>query len=439
MTRKVSADSAAVEAWLEGSFDKLESSPFSQYLREKDFLNTAIAFDKKQEPATLQNDPNGGIRKLGYRPALDGLRGIAWIAVFLGHVQPFSRLAPADSGMFVFFALSGFLITQLLLAENEREKHVKLFNFIKRRMIRLLPALVAFLLVWFLVVSIFMGSAWLTTVPQGGPGRSFSPALAVEGVLASLTYFMNWVEIYHSFGGYVPIGHIWSLAVEMQFYVVWAVALVLLLRYGKRVALWTALLGAMAANVEAIVLMHSGDAGLRVYMGTDIRAGALLGGATAAILWSYSSCNLKNSKTLSTASWISVGVILWSTYAFTRDTLSVAQQVAWPLDAVACAVVVIYMVEKENGLLARWTRSPWVRYIGKRSYALYLWHYVWLTWFRSLGFVGIVAGLLMSLISAELSFRFVEAPAVRWSKRRSRVAPVFGSEGLMDSLELANS
>lgn len=401
-------------------------------------MDTAVIPYEKEALSPLRTEARSGIRKLGYRPALDGLRGIAWIAVFLGHVQPFNRLDPADSGMFIFFALSGFLITQLMLAENERENHVRLLSFMKRRVIRLLPALVAFLLVWFIVANIFMGSAWLTTVPQGGPSRSFSPTLAIEGIIASLTYVMNWVQIYHSFGGYVPIGHIWSLAVEMQFYVVWAVALSLILRRSKRLALWAASLGAIAANVEAIWLMNAGDAGLRVYMGTDIRAGALLGGATAAILWSYSRFDFKNSKIFSVASWISVAVIFWSTYAFTRGSLSISQQLAWPLGAAACAIVVIYMVEKDGGPLARWAMSPWIRYVGKRSYALYLWHYVWLTWFRSLGFIGVVAGLLMSLISAELSFRLVEAPVVKWSKRGSRTIDEITPESFAASAELAN-
>ncbi len=362
-------------------------------------------------------------RKLGKSPPLDGLRGIAWSLVFLGHVQPLSFLDPADTGMFIFFALSGFLITQLAVSEFAVSGRINFAAFLRRRLVRLLPALVVFLSAWFLVAAFFMRSPWLTTVPQGGPSRTMHPLGAIEGIAASIGYVMNWIEIFHLFSGYVPIGHIWSLAVEMQFYLLWVSALMVLLRFGRRAALWAAACGSILASVEVILLVNAGAHGLRIYMGTDTRMGALLGGAAAALIWSNADLNLKNSKILSLLAFTGVATICWSAYAFGEPAHSVPAQLVWPLTAAAVSAVVFYLVDRPWTLLGRLSSGRTIRYIGRRSYALYLWHYVWLTWFRDLGLLGVVAGFGMSLVSAELSWRFVEQPAARWS------APNVSKEG----------
>lgn len=359
------------------------------------------------------------IRKLGRRPGLDGLRGLAWLSVFIGHVQPFTSVDPADTGMFVFFGLSGFLITQLLIEEYQSRHTIALREYFKRRLVRLFPALVTFLAIWFIVVCLFDGSTWLSTVPQGGGSQFFSIKVALEGVVASLSYLINWIEIDRIFTGYVPIGHIWSLAVEMQFYVFWAIALGLLLRYGKRTVFWTAAVGSVAASAEAIWLMHHGAIGLRVYMGTDVRAGSLLAGAAAALIWSNSKVDFASSKVFSMLSLSAGAVVFWSMFAFRDPTFSIAQQAAWPLTEVACAILVVYLVERPYRMGGMWSVNPVMQYLGKRSYALYLWHYVWLTWFASMGIPGVFAALGMSIVSAELSWRFVEQPVSLWYKKKS--------------------
>lgn len=383
-----------------------------------------------QSRVGIQHLENGNLepKKMGRRPGLDGLRGLAWLSVFVGHIQPFSSIVPADTGMFIFFGLSGFLITQLLVEEQVFRGSICLGEFFKRRLVRLLPALMLFLAFWLLVVWIFLGSAWLTTVPEGGPSRSLTLPVALQGVAASLSYFMNWAEIFKVFNGYVPIGHIWSLAVEMQFYLAWAFILVFLIRRSQKVALWFAVLGSFAASIEAIWLMHIGDSGLRIYMGTDVRAGSLLAGAAAAMIWSRTRADFRNSKVLKISAMISALEILWSIQAFADPTFSISQQLAWPLTSIACAIVVVYMVELPHSKWGRWALHPVMQYIGKRSYGLYLWHYVWLTWFRSLGFLGVLMALGMSLISAEMSWRVVEKPVSDWFRRKraakkTQVAP----------------
>lgn len=364
----------------------------------------------------MDNSRKGRVRGLGHRPVLDGLRGVAWAAVFLSHANIVSKYALSDTGMFLFFGLSGFLITQIIVSEYSSTGSVKFRQFLKRRALRLIPALFGFLLVWFCVVMVFRGSSWLTTVPDGGPGQYLGIQTALEGVLASLSYFMNWAIIFNLFAGYVPIGHLWSLAVEMQFYIVWATLLIFLLRFGRKAAFWTAATLSTLSCLEAIFLMHIGQSGLRVYMGTDIRAGSLLAGSAAALIWSNTNFNFEKSRILGVAAFFSVVTIVWSVSAFRQPTFSLSQQLAWPLTSIASAVLVVYLIERSNSFLGRWMSKPIPRYLGRRSYALYLWHYVWLTWLRDLGFLGLVAGLVMSLVSAELSWRLIERPVLEWRK-----------------------
>ena len=189
-------------------------------------------------------------------------------------------------------------------------------------------------------------------------------------------------------------------------------------------------------NAEVVEVGHAkgntlyqlGDSGLRIYMGTDVRAGSLLAGAAAAMIWSRTRTDFSTSKVLKIAALISAIEILWSMYAFADPTFSISQQLAWPLTSIACAVAVIYMVELPHGRGGRWALHPVMQYIGKRSYGLYLWHYVWLTWFRGLGLLGVVMALGLSLLSAEMSWRLIEKPVSDWfrhkrEEKKTQLAP----------------
>lgn len=223
---------------------------------------------------------------MGHRPALDGIRGIAWTVVFFSHALtlPF---AIGQVSMFVFFSLSGFLITVLLLEERSKTGRVSLRNFFARRALRLLPALGFFLAVWLLVVLATRGHApWTTTVPGGGTGTGTSPWAALEGVGAALLYVTNWAEIASWFSGYVPLGHLWSLAVEEQFYLLWSPVVVLLLAHRRRVLVGWAAVAAAAASFLDVALRDGHGVSLTLDMSTDTRAGAFLVGAALAVAWS---------------------------------------------------------------------------------------------------------------------------------------------------------
>lgn len=152
-------------------------------------------------------------------------------------------------------------------------------------------------------------------------------------------------------------------------------------------------------------------------MGTDTRAGALLGGASAALAWSNSKVGLRKSRLFSLSVLAAIAVIILSIYALARPESSLLKELAWPTTAFAASVIMVYLVDRPMSFLSRLLARRTIRYLGKRSYGLYLWHYVWLTWFRDMGFSGIVFGLTMSLISAELSWRLVEKPTYGWRAR----------------------
>jgi len=362
-----------------------------------------------------------GLRRLHHTPALDGLRGVAWAAVFLTHAGIFSWLAGGQTAMFVFFGLSGFLITALVVNEFDARGGVSLRHFFGRRARRLAPALLVFLGVWLGVVAVFGTRPWIRSIPGGTPGRAEPLHVALQGVGAGASYLTNWFDIFHVFTGYVPLGHLWSLAVEEQSYLVWAPLLVVLLRWDRRSAVVAALGLAALSLIEvfALELTHHGYGGDRMYMGSDTRSAAFLVGGAAAVTWTHGGLarwgrRLPNAVLTTTALVLLVTAVLWMQKADGPWRYGLT----WTAATVGGPLLVLALVTGSGGL-SRLLSGAVVTYLGRRSYALYLWHYAWLTWLRSLGWTGIVLALGLTLACAELSWHLVEA---RLLARRRPVA-----------------
>ncbi|HWW54174.1 MAG TPA: acyltransferase, partial [Acidimicrobiales bacterium] len=213
-----------------------------------------------------------------YLPAIDGLRALAVIAVVAYHLGlPWAR--GGFLGVDLFFVLSGFLITGLLLREREQTGRIDLGHFYARRARRLLPAL-------FLVLAAV--STWVAatgTTPDLTSVRS--------DALAALAYVANWrLVLSHSgyfaqFSAPSPLRHAWSLAIEEQYYLVWPILLLGLMRLGRgsrrATVLATLVLAVLSASAMA-VMYHPGADPSRIYYGTDTRAFELLVGALLALL-----------------------------------------------------------------------------------------------------------------------------------------------------------
>ena len=362
---------------------------------------------------------------LGHRPPLDGLRALAFLGVFVGH----GELVPGgDSGavaMFLFFALSGFLITSLLVGERWTTGTVSLRRFFGRRALRLLPALFLFLAVWLVVMAVFGHDSWATSVPQGGPGGPEPFSTALHAAAVSAAYFMNWAEVLRMFGHYVAIGHVWSLSVEEQFYLVWAPIVAVVVAWRLRGVVVAALVLAAGSLAEVPLLYHGGAGELRVYMGTDTRAAAFLLGAALAVLWCRGTLRwLRRPAAAVAIAGLGALVLLWAASPLSGPgavlgprTETAVFLARWYACSAAAPVLVVAAASVEVGPLWRALSGDTLTYIGRRSYALYLWHYVWLTWMRSLGLVGVVGALVASFACAEASWQLVERRALAHKRR----------------------
>lgn len=300
-----------------------------------------------------------------YWPSLDGVRGVAIAAVIAFHL---GYLGGGFVGVDIFFVLSGFLITSLLLSEQAASGTIRLGAFWARRARRLLPALL--LLVFALGVYALAGG------PGVVPSQLRSPAVA------TLLYFANWQQVVagHSyFAQYQainPLMHTWSLAVEEQYYLVWPLLFVGLVYLGRRrsrraLVIGTALLATASAlwmGVAAHVLGPN-----RAYLGTDTRMWELLVGGLGAMA-------LQSAAPTRRPAWWSAATVL----AVGGVALGIALGAgppAWMWDGglvaiAACAlVVVVGSVRHPGGPVARLLALAPLRGLGRISYSLYLWHW----------------------------------------------------------------
>ena len=229
-----------------------------------------------REHVTTSADPRAPA--IAYQPALDGLRGVAVLAVLLYH-GGVTWMRGGFLGVDLFFVLSGYLITTLLFVEWGRRRSIDLIAFWIRRARRLLPALAL------LVIGVMAYAAVVAGASEAGRIRG-------DG-LASIFYVANWRFVasgqsyFDQFTTPSPLRHMWSLAIEEQFYLLWPVVVLALLKWRPSLRLFERLFagGAIVSAVLMAVLYHPGDDPSRVYYGTDTRAQALLvGGTLAAIL-----------------------------------------------------------------------------------------------------------------------------------------------------------
>jgi peptidoglycan/LPS O-acetylase OafA/YrhL len=350
---------------------------------------------------------------------LDGLRAVAVLAVVFYHLN----VGWASGGLLgvgVFFVLSGYLITDLLLAERERTGTVALGRFWLRRARRLLPAL------WVMLVVVTLWIAFLAPAQLG----------ELRGaLLAALLYVSNWwyafqhVSYFASFGPPSPLGHLWSLAVEEQFYVLWPLLLVLALRFLPRreLLIGLAVLGAVASAWAMAVMFQPGSDPTRVYEGTDTRAFQLLIGAALAVALPSRRLTAPI-PALRRRAFDAMGVIGLAVIVAMVMSSNEYQPFLYRGGMVVLAfatVAVIAALVHPSTLLSRALGAEPLRWIGTRSYGIYLWHYpiIVLTtpvdggtapWLAVLQ-VGATLGV------AELSWRFVEQP-IRLHGFRSVIA-----------------
>ena len=342
---------------------------------------------------------------------LDGVRALAVLAVLTFHEQ-LSAIPGGFLGVDVFFVLSGYLITDLLVAQWDRAGHLDMRDFWVRRARRLLPAL-AVMLVVVTAAAAIIEPAQLDTLRQ---------ALA-----AAVTYSSNWWQAlqprsyFAQFGPPPPLQHLWSLAIEEQFYLVWPLILVVVLLtcQSRRIRAGIAWLGAALSALVMFLVYVPGADPSRVYYGTDTHASALLIGCALALAWPLRRLRLLPREKAQVADAFGVAgiaVLGWAIGHFSGDD-SALYPGGLLLAALAAAGIVI--AAASPGLVS-WLLS-WapLRWIGLRSYAIYLWHWPVIALTAAVlgnqptsGWVwGLETAVAIGLAAA--SWRWIEEPILR--------------------------
>jgi peptidoglycan/LPS O-acetylase OafA/YrhL len=374
-------------------------------------------------------------RSQRYVPGLDGLRAIAVLCVIAYHIN----VRWAQGGMLgvgVFFTLSGYLITDLLLEHYRRHGDLGLGQFWIRRARRLLPALFLMLAVVSVWVALFHTSLLADVRRQ---------------VISGAFYFANWSTIathgsyFSRFAAPLPLDHLWSLSIEEQFYLVWPWVLLLAIYFLR--SRWGLLLVILVGTVVSAVVMgnlfHPGYDPTRIYEGTDTRAFELLIGAALAVVRPTSFPRFGSRvpvrrvlalDVLGVAGLVAVFLLVWQTTPFT----SFLYPWGFLLLSVATAAAIAAVVHSASALGAVLGSRP-LRWIGVRSYGIYLWQWpIVVLWGRpttSVHWGRAVLQIAVTVLVASLSWRYLEEPIRRgelgrvW--RRARMgASRLGTSGL---------
>ncbi|SHI26793.1 acyltransferase family protein [Desulfosporosinus lacus] len=354
---------------------------------------------------------------IGYMPGLDGLRALAVFAVIAYHLN-LTWVPGGLLGVSLFFVLSGYLITNILLKQWEQSGGIDLKDFWLRRARRLLPA-------FFVMLTGVMSWVMLCA-----PERL---AALKQEALAAVFYTSNWYLIFHqvsyfeSFGPPSPLGHLWSLAVEEQFYLFWPLLLVMGLR-GFRQRKWiiggTIAVALTSAAAMALIYIPGHDPS-RVYYGTDTRAFALLAGAVPAMVWPSWKMNPdlsgKKKIALDLAGILGLLVILLM-IGKTNQYQTSLYQGGLLLYSVAAACLVAVLAHPASYLSRLFGWGP-LRWLGECSYGIYLWHYPVIILTNPIGntegmnLSRTLWQIGVSIILAALSRYLIEEP-IRYGRRK---------------------
>ncbi len=359
-------------------------------------------------------------------PGLDGVRALAVLAVIAFHEQ-LTAFPGGFLGVDVFFVLSGYLITDLLVAQWNRHGGLRLGTFWARRARRLLPALAV------LLVAVTAATAIIE------PGQL---ATLRQALLGAITYSSNWWQIGHQsyfaqFGPPDPLQHLWSLGIEEQFYLVWPLLLIIVLKTCESTRIragvaWAA--AALSALTMALIYVPGADPS-RVYYGTDTHSSALLIGSALALSWPLRRLQglaRQNVQAFDAVGLAGIAVLGWAMGHFAGHDPSL-----YPYGLVIAALAAggVVLAAASTGLVSWLLGWGPLRWIGVRSYGIYLWHWpvIALTAAalkqRSESPPLWLAETVLAIGLAAASWRWVEQPIMRDGFRatiRNRATAVTG-------------
>ncbi|NCU89229.1 MAG: acyltransferase [Actinobacteria bacterium] len=351
-----------------------------------------------------------------YIHSVDGLRAVAVIAVLLYHLG-IDWIPGGFLGVDLFFVISGYVITGLILDSIARSGTLDLRAFYLSRIRRLVPALIAMIV----FTTLFIGVYAPDTV------RRF-----IADVPYVLTGSMNWALVSRQQDYFEAIGrppllqHTWSLAVEAQFYLIWPLVLLFILRYfGKKNIPFAALAIALASGVALFaysIRIDSQESAIsHVYFGTDTHSIGLFLGSALAVSWQPQNLSKEISKRAE--DFIDfIGVVgllgLLSTFLFINETDPTLYRIAFPLSALFGCATLVSVVHPASRFAPLLSTRP-LMWIGERSYGIYLWHWIVFQLTRpSIDLVGddwalYALRILIVFALADISLRYIEIPVRR--------------------------
>ncbi|GAB0318064.1 acyltransferase family protein [Staphylococcus pseudintermedius] len=342
-------------------------------------------------------------------PGLDGVRAVAVIAIIIYHLNP-QWLSGGFLGVDTFFVISGYLITSLLLTEYHNTGKIELMSFWLRRVKRLIPA-VLFLVMGVIVLSLIFMPTEIQKVR--------ADSIAAIFYVSNWWYIMQNVDYFEQFA-VQPLKHLWSLAIEEQFYLVFPIVLLSLLSFIRRLkSIRIIFLILLVISMIAMMVLYVPNENVaRVYFGTDTRIQTLLMGVLLALVWPpfqlKAKVNRQMRTMIDTAGVVGLA-ILFICFKFVSETNSILYYGGFFLISTVTLLVIASSVHP-SGYFAKFLGNKVFTFIGSRSYSLYLWHYPIIVLIHHQFVQGqipplvYVVEILLMVLMAEFSYKFIEQP-----------------------------
>ena len=359
-------------------------------------------------------------------PALDGVRGVAVMLVFISHLHmilspelTFREVTPwkfinrtfeaGFMGVDIFFVLSGFLITSLLMKDRSTNQKNLFKRFYRRRALRLLPALYA------LLIADFFVSRW----------ENFPGDIQWRTTWHAVLFLNNW-NIVNNFGeAQNDLGHLWSLGIEEQFYLIWPLTIWLLakLKIPSKMMIPLILFASLVVMVHRTSLWNDGTSWIILYIRTDTRLDSLLIGAMFAYVYRHFQVPSKILNSVATLSFLGLVYI-----KYVLDKSPFIFEMGWTIIALLAGFIILSVAEGVFFIQKVFTWRP-LTMIGKVSYGLYLWHMPIFVLFGRHVTSGsrplrLLIGIILASVVTSLSWYFVEKPFLNIKNRRYGNVPV---------------
>ena len=355
-------------------------------------------------------------KKTRYLPSVDSLRALAVLAVIIYHIDV-NYLPGGFLGVDLFFVLSGYLISSLIIKEYKKTGTLNLYNFYMRRARRLLPAVYFMITVCLVFMVLFNGVLLRKRHVDAVFGYIYS---------SNWWYILHKLDYFDSFGAQSPFKHLWSLAIEEQFYMFFPLIFLIFNRQKKEEGQSSSLnknflyivLGLILISLVTHILLFDINNINRIYFGTDTRAFSLLVGVVGALVYPMdklsSPTNAKESVLYSVVSLTSISTLIAIMF-YTSEYNTWLYRGGFLLVAVLGLIIIISSGKQHTFISKALSFRPIV-FIGKISYSLYLWHFPIIVLTTPVSEIGnpnlfyVTLRIILTFIAATLSYLFVETP-----------------------------